>query len=182
MEFWLRSGRAVMYPIYKGTYERFAPLPQDTTSAYRDLMIQWAKDVNRSIDYLETRNEIDSARLAYSGASWGSIWGAVMVHEAGRFKAAVWLFGGLPGHAVLPEADPLNFLPRVRIPVLMINGRNDYICNPLESQVPMFRLLGTPPEHKKYIVMEGGHVPRELPEMYREAIGWLDTYLGPVRQ
>jgi hypothetical protein len=46
----------------------------------------------------------------------------------------------------------------------------------------MFRLLGTPPEHKKHIVMEGGHVPRQLPEMYRQAISWLDTYLGPVRQ
>ena len=64
----------------------------------------------------------------------------------------------------------------------MINGRNDYLCNPLESQVPMFRLLGTPPEHKRHIVMDGGHVPTQLPEVYRQAISWLDTYLGPVRQ
>ena len=181
MAFWLRGGRAVLYPIYKGANDRFAPLPNDGTSAQRDLVSQWAKDIGRSIDYLETRNDIDRARLAYSGASYGAIFGPVMVQTAGRFKAAVWLFGGLLGRALLPESEPLNFLPRVKIPVLMINGQNDYLCAPLESQMPMFRMIGTPVKHKRHLVMEGGHVPRQTSEVFRQAGDWLDKYLGPVR-
>lgn len=179
--FWLRGGRAVLYPIYKGAYDRFAPFPKDGTSAQRDLVSQWAKDIGRSIDYLETRHDIDRARLAYAGASYGAIFGPVMVQTAGRFKAAVWLFGGLLRRTLLPESEPLNFLPRVKIPVLMINGRNDHLCAPLESQVPMFRMLGTLAEHKRHLVMDGGHVPTRISEVFRQAADWLDTYLGPVR-
>jgi eukaryotic-like serine/threonine-protein kinase len=47
LEFIIRSGRAVMIPIYNGTFERGAnadasPWPK-TTSAYRDRMIMWSK-------------------------------------------------------------------------------------------------------------------------------------------
>jgi hypothetical protein len=44
----------------------------------------------------------------------------------------------------------------------------------------MFRLLGTPTEHKRRVVYDTGHdVPRR--EMIKESLNWLDKYLGPVR-
>ena len=47
----------------------------------------------------------------------------------------------------MPEADPVNFASRVKIPVVMLNGRFDFFFPTDTSQEPMFRFLGTPPEH-----------------------------------
>jgi hypothetical protein len=44
----------------------------------------------------------------------------------------------------------------------------------------MFRLLGTPPEHKRHRLFESGHVPLEREEVMKEVLDWLDRYLGPV--
>ena len=80
----------------------------------------------------------------------------------------------------LPEVDVFNFLLRVKIPVLMLNGKNDTFF-PLEtSQKPLFNSLGTEEKDKKMIVYEGGHlVPRS--ELIKETLFWFDKYLGPVK-
>jgi pimeloyl-ACP methyl ester carboxylesterase len=79
-----------------------------------------------------------------------------------------------------PEVDPINFLPRVTVPVLMLNGKYDHFFPVETSQKPFYRLLGTPPDRKRYVVYEGGHsVPRE--KLISETLVWLDRYLGPVR-
>lgn len=54
---------------------------------------------------------------------------------------------------------------------------------PVESsQLPLFRLLGTPAEHKRHVIFEdAGHVPPRL-DVIREILGWLDRYLGPVKR
>ncbi|MBW1885443.1 MAG: protein kinase, partial [Deltaproteobacteria bacterium] len=47
------SGRALVYPIYRAMYDRYIPFnfaPND----WRDRMIEWSKDIGRTIDYLET--------------------------------------------------------------------------------------------------------------------------------
>ena len=58
----------------------------------------------------------------------------------------------------LPEADPFNFLPRVTIPILMLNGRYDDYYPLEESQKPLFRLLGTAPDQKRQLIYESGHL------------------------
>ncbi|MCZ6746691.1 MAG: hypothetical protein O7C74_05690 [Acidobacteria bacterium] len=51
------------------------------------------------------------------------------------------------------------FAPRSTLPVLMINGRNDFLL-PLETSVrPSFALQGAPDEHKRLVILDGGHVP-----------------------
>ena len=75
IDFLVKSGRALMFPIYKDTYERLGTPPDPGTNAERDETIQQAKDLRRSIDYLETRPDIDAARLAYYGVSWGAVLG-----------------------------------------------------------------------------------------------------------
>jgi pimeloyl-ACP methyl ester carboxylesterase len=86
---------------------------------------------------------------------------------------------GLKMERPRPESDPLNYLPRVRIPVLMLNGEYDHYF-PLEtSQKPFLRMLGTPAEQKRHVVFRGGHtVPRAL--LIAESLQWLDRYLGPT--
>ena len=64
--FVVKSGRAVLYPVYKGTYQRSDSLStdiQDSTTFYRDHVIMWAKDLRRAVDYAETRLEL--ARITW---------------------------------------------------------------------------------------------------------------------
>src|SRR5262249_37059470 len=62
LDFVIKSGRAVLFPVYKGTFERGDDLKSfvpNTTNSWRDHVIAWSKDMGRSIDYVETRAEID---------------------------------------------------------------------------------------------------------------------------
>ena len=62
----------------------------------------------------------------------------------------------------------------------MVNGNRDFIF-PLEtSQLPLFRLLGTPEKDKRHLIQDAGHGPLNQ-EIIRESLEWLDRYLGPVR-
>jgi eukaryotic-like serine/threonine-protein kinase len=180
IDFIVRSGRALMFPIYKDTYERLGTLPDAGTVAERDEVIQQVKDLRRSVDYLESRSDIDSQHLAYYGISWGAVQGPINTALEPRFKAAIFAAGGCNNEKVLPEADPMNFAPRVKLPVLMINGRYDFMLPVDSCQEPFFRALGTPPEDKKHILFETGHSPPQLPVM-KESLDWLDRYLGPVK-
>jgi formylglycine-generating enzyme required for sulfatase activity/dienelactone hydrolase len=187
VEFLTRGGRAVLYPLYKGTYERRSgPHPPWGSSADRDRTIQWAKDFSRSIDYLQTRPDIDREKLAFYGFSMGAIYGPLVAAVDGRLKATVLVAGGLPAHGIsccfrpLPEADTFNFAPRDRTPTLMINARGDVITPVETSQLPLFRLLGAPAEDKRYALYDGTHVPTRFQDVIRETLDWLDRYLGPV--
>ena len=56
----IRGGRAVMIPIWKGSYERsdgFHPL-QTEWPAYREHVIQWVTELHQSVDYLQTRGDM----------------------------------------------------------------------------------------------------------------------------
>jgi len=55
LDFILKSGRAVVFPVYKSTFERGDGLQTaypNATISYRDHVIAWSKDLGRSIDYL----------------------------------------------------------------------------------------------------------------------------------
>jgi len=96
-----------------------------------------------------------------------------------RIKAVVLNVGGMVMNKSLPEADQLNYLPRVTQPTLMLNGKHDMFF-PLETaQKPMFDLLGTPAEHKRMIVYGSGHLVPRL-DFVKESLSWYDTYLGKV--
>ena len=181
-DFFVRSGRAVLYPIFEHTYGRGSAVRGDVqvpTIAHRDQMLRWATEMRRSIDYVATRADIDTTRLAYAGVSWGARLGGVMLAVEPRFRTAVLTVAGLGMYEVRPEEDPVNFLPRVRIPVLMPSGRFDSTFPVELSQRPFFRLLGSPAGTKKHLLFDGGHfLPRPL--WVQESLGWLDQYLGPV--
>ena len=142
-------------------------------------MVAWSKDLGRSLDYLETRKEIDRGRIAYFGLSWGGAVAPVMLAVEDRFKVAVLMAGGLSLWGTLPEVDAINFVGRVRTPILMLNGRHDHLFPVETSQRPLFDFFGTPAGQKKQIVYETGHTPPRK-EVIRESLSWLDTYLGPV--
>jgi eukaryotic-like serine/threonine-protein kinase len=181
--FAVKNGRAVVLPILKGTFERRDSLPNDVASNsifWRDHAVMWVKDIRRTIDYLTTRADIDTSRIAFFGHSWGSNQAPITLAVEPRIKTAVLYVAGLGMEDIRPEADPFNFLPHVTTPVLMLNGKYDFFF-PLDvAQKPFFQMLGTPSDRKQWIVYEGGHdVPRVA--LIRETLAWLDKYLGPVR-
>ena len=177
-DFLPRTGRALVYPVYKGTYERQTKAV--SPSQWRDMFVQWSKDLGRTIDYLESRSDFDHDKLAYYGFSVGADHALPIVAVELRLKAAILLAGGLDARVRPPEIEPLNFLPRIKVPVILLAGRNDFYYPVETSQDPLFELLGTPPEHKRHVVFEGaGHVPPRL-DVIREILNWLDRYLGPV--
>jgi len=180
-DFIIRSGRAVLWPIYKGTYERRSEIPQEGPSQTRDRVICWSKDLGRSIDYLETRQDTDRGKLAYYGISMGAAWAPVLTALEERLKTSMLIVGGFYFERYPPEIDAFNFAPRARIPVLMINGRYDFRF-PLESsQLPLFRALGAPGKDKRHVLFDSGHVPPSMTPAIKETLDWLDRYLGPVK-
>jgi len=178
--YFVQSGRALLYPIYQGTYERRPKKPLTGPLAWRDQMIQMCKDLGRSADYLATRPDIDARRLAYDGLSLGAIAALPCVAVTqDRFRTAILHGGALLPRPAPPEIDPLNFAPRIGIPVLMLNGDNDFNYPVQTLQIPLFRLLGSQPTEKRHFIVEGGHVvPRNLTA--KETIVWLDRYRGSV--
>jgi formylglycine-generating enzyme required for sulfatase activity/dienelactone hydrolase len=179
----INSGRALVFPIYKSTFERGDEVRNDypnLTNTFREHVIIWAKDVRRTVDYLESRPDIDRDRIAYLGLSWGAAMAPVYLAVEPRFKAAVLLVPGFYVQRSMPEVEAINFAPRVKIPVLMLNGRFDFFYPEEGTQIPFFHLLGTPEAQKRRVVYETGHnIPR--PDLIRESLDWLDTYLGPIR-
>jgi dienelactone hydrolase len=181
-DFHIKSGRALVIPIYKSIYERQDELKSsmpNMTNQYREHVIMWSKDLMRTVDYLEQTGDFDMDKLAYLGYSWGGRLGPIMIHNEKRFKTGILWIAGLRSQRTLPEADPFNFLPRVTIPILMLNGEYDYYFPVESSQRPMFENLGTPEADKVWKIYDGSHnVPRT--EMMKESLTWLNRYLGPV--
>jgi cephalosporin-C deacetylase-like acetyl esterase len=179
--YWIRymvqSGRAVLFPIYKGTYERRVTTRLGSMGL-RDQLIQICKDLSRSVDYLKTRSDIDGGKIAYHGFSTGAILALPCVALEDRFQTVILQGGALFSVQRPPETDPLNFAPRIHVPVLMVNGKDDFQY-PVSLQLPLFRILGSAPGDKRHFVVDGGHVlPRNL--IVKETLDWLDRYLGPA--
>jgi len=191
MEFLMKSGRTVALPVFWGTLDRddpdnpITPYTQyggyDTgaTTWYRDLLVTWVKELSRTIDYLETRPDIFSGTLGFYGVSWGGFKAPIpLAVEADRFDAAVLAVAGLyPVSTYLPESDTFNFVTRVQMPVLMINGEYDTIAPKATSGLPLYEWLGTAPEHKKMYLAPSSHfMPKDV--LIRETLDWFDRYLG----
>jgi hypothetical protein len=191
LSFFVKNGRAVVYPVYKGTFERgFAALGRltgagsapaasgdGTPHQQAETLIQQVKDLKRCIDYLETRPDIDRRKIAYYGMSEGAILGPQMTAVEERLRASV-LLGGFLTFGGRPEVKAINYVTRVKTPTLMLNGKYDLAFERLTK--PMFDLLGTPAEHKLLKVYETDHIPPRN-EYIKESLAWFDRYLGPVK-
>lgn len=183
IDFLVKSGRAIVYPVFKGTFERRDELNSDLADEsvfYKDHVIMWRKDIGRTIDYIETRPDMLSDKIGYFGWSWGGFMGGIMPAIEKRIKAIVLHVGGMEMNKALPEVDQINYLPRVYQPIIMLNGKHDMFFPVETSQKPMFDLLGTPKKDKKIIIYDAGHrVPRT--ELIKESLLWYDQYLDPVK-
>jgi eukaryotic-like serine/threonine-protein kinase len=178
----VKSGRAVLYPIYKGTYERQSRLALPNASEGLDYFSEHFKDLARSVDYLGTRPDIDKGKLCYLGVSMGAAEGVIYTALLqDKLKTVVLLDGGFFLDPPPPGVDQVDFAPRLKRPVLMVNGKYDYVFSLERAQNPLFRMLGSPDADKRHIVLDAPHdVTERRTELVQDVLAWLDKYLGRV--
>jgi len=176
----VQSGRAVLYPIYNGTYERQSRLALPDAREGLEYFGKHFKDLARSVDYLETRPDIDKGKLAYLGVSMGAAEGVIYTTLLqDKFRTVVLLDGGFDPPP--PGVDQVDFAPRLKRPVLMVNGKYDFVFSLQRAQNPLFRMLGSPDADKRHIVLDAPHdVTERHTELVQEVLAWLDKYLGRV--
>jgi dienelactone hydrolase len=173
IRFLVQTGRAVLCPVFRGTYER----QEQVDDFFNEFTRSWAKEVSRSLDYLQTRPDIDSTRIAYYGFSLGAYVAPIFAALDDRIKTVVMLAGAGLWAGLPPPVDPLNFIPRMKTPVLIVVGKDDFIIGQASARV--LELLGSP--DKKRVLIEGGHSPARLEEVQGEILAWLDAHLGKVQ-
>jgi len=184
------SGRAVLFPIYYGTYERPSERGREwtvqsaaeTPLVYRDWTIRMAQDLRRSIDYLETRDDIDSRCIGYYGYSNGSLLGQIILAVEGRIGTGIFVHGGLLPIDLPRSFDMALYAQRIHVPVLMVNGAEDALLPAKVSQEPTYRILKKAHPDSRYAVYPGGHGEFSLffEQIREDVLGWLDRYMGPV--
>jgi hypothetical protein len=168
----VKDGRAVVYPILKGTFERGGHVDRVVETSMYHCVLE-AKDIFRSLDYLETRPDIQKDRIGYLGFSWGALAGPFVCAVEKRIKVQVLLGGGIY------DRDLLGFVHRCTTPTQMVNGRADGYA---ESQAPMFRNLGTPADQKRHVVFASDHSLGQFQkDVVKVNLDWFDRFLGPVR-
>jgi cephalosporin-C deacetylase-like acetyl esterase len=180
----IKSGRAVFVVALKGYTERLRPVgfvqPNQTTAEYRDKIVNWMTDLRRGLDYLETRNDIDSKKIAFFGLSSGATIGLILAAVDRRYAAVFLAATGIEKSNTqwIAEANIVNFAPHIRGPILMLQGRYDEIVVWKAEAEPLYKLLREP---KRLILFDGGHAPPL--ELFATTIDrWLDETLGPVKK
>jgi len=168
-----------MCPVYKGTFERTDEPIVREGHQYTEWLIKWVKDFSRSVDYLETRSDVNKRKLGYYGHSWGGYMGGIIPAVEKRLTISILILGGLD-RGNYPEDEVINYVSRINIPVLMLNGRYDTNFHFEKTVLTFFNLLGTPEKDKRLVVYDTDHyIPKD--EMIKETLNWLDRYFGLVK-
>jgi tRNA A-37 threonylcarbamoyl transferase component Bud32 len=181
----IKGGRAAIAVVLKGMIERPNPPgskpPPPPSVEFRDLMVLHATELRLGMDYLATRPEFDSTRLAYVGVSFGAGSRLPFAAVDDRFRAVILIGAGIDERIqpTLPEAANYNFAPYIRSPKLMLNGRQDEE-HPWNTRArPLWNLLREP---KELVLLEGvGHHP-PVEQRVLPITAFLDRTLGPVRR
>ena len=175
---------AVIHPVYFETYDRCQSMNDSLDNpkenhTYTEHLVKWVKDFSRSVDYLETREDIDHSKIGYFGWSWGGLMGAIIPALEDRLKLIILMVPGMYSYnKALPEADVINYITRVKKPVLMLNGRYDHVFVYDKDVYPMYQLFGTPEKDKVLKLYDTGHyIPKT--QLIRETLSWLEKYWGP---
>jgi eukaryotic-like serine/threonine-protein kinase len=103
--------------------------------------------------------------------------GGIIPAVENRLKLSILVMGGITGNMEHPITYNINYITRIKIPMLMPNGKYDYAFSYEKSVLPFYKLLGTPPRDKRLVLYETDHyIPKD--EMIKEVLNWLDKYFG----
>jgi hypothetical protein len=159
--------------------------------------IQLIKDLQRAVDVLRARPNVDAARIAYIGISYGGAMGALFVGVERRLKAAVLVVGdgGLVSHLTGPEdlpsmaglscatrvnwframapIEPIRFVPHASPTALLLqNGRSDNLVPAADAE----DVHAAAPEPKTIRWYNAGHSLNQQALFDRHE--WLNGQIG----
>lgn len=177
----VRSGRAVVWPVWYGSFENSGPslmslasLPADQRApTTRDIFMRWRKEFYATVAYLDSTGEFEQG-LGWLGLSLGAIVTHNLLSSTERLDAIVLLSGGNR----LDNPATAKYVETLTTPTLLLNGRYDRIVSPALSQ-RVYDALGTPEADKRLVFYDTGHWPLPRNHIAREMTEWLDRYLGP---
>jgi formylglycine-generating enzyme required for sulfatase activity/DNA-binding winged helix-turn-helix (wHTH) protein len=180
---YIKAGRAVFLVVLRGSGGRepgFVLRLGRASPEYRDMLAKWVIDMERGIDYLETRSEIDTRKIAFWNDSPSEPAGILSAGIQQRYASVILIGGGVrpDWNSLEPEMNPLFFAPHIRAPKLMLNGLYDDHTPERTSIEPFYRLLSEP---KKRASFPAGHLP-PLEIAVPLVNAWLNETLGPVAQ
>ena len=159
-KFIMRSGRAFYTRSTRAprAWRQHQERLSEHDQQYRDHMIMWAKDVGRSVDYLESRRDIAKDKIGFIGFSWGADVAPVCSRRRAADLARRHLVGGVQSAAVVARSGSRELRTTREGPGVDAQWPFRFLLPDGTSQEPMFRLLGTPAEHKRRVVYETSHV------------------------
>ena len=168
--------------------------PLTITAQDRHEQIQVIKDLQRAVDVLRSRPNVDADRIAYEGGSWGGATGALFVGIERRLKAAALVVGhagqvslrtGREGfHRTLSCAtrtawiramapiEPIRFVGHANVPLLLQNGRLDESVPNHEAE----KLHAAAPQPKEVRWYDAGHNLGQTARLDRHR--WLHEKIG----
>ncbi len=178
----LHSGRAVAWPVYHGSYERYFNIDILPKEAWPQVWLEqaraWNRETGLTLDYLESRSDFTGI-FGFLGLSQGALSNWKTLYYQPRLIVGIQLAGGLPywqESSVLEADHQIHYLPRITTPLLMLNGRFDYrVSN--ERIEKANALLGTPDVNKRVVLYDAGHWPLPRNQMRREILTFLDKHL-----
>jgi dipeptidyl aminopeptidase/acylaminoacyl peptidase len=137
-------------------------------------------DAQIACDYIAKRKDLDAERIAFAGVSWGGFVAPYILAIDERIKLGILILFGVQSRDEYPWYDQINYLPRVKIPMLLLAGRYDPDYS-LKQQQAFYDFLGTPENEKEWKIYESTHyIPRK--DAINESLNWLDKYFGPVNK
>ena len=159
-------------------FARRAGEPVRFSTADRAEQIQLIKDLQRAVDVLRARVNVDDERIAYLGISYGGAMGALFVGIERRIKAAVLVVGdgGLVSHYTGPEdynfmaglscevraqwfgamapIEPIRFIPHASPTALFLqSGESDNLVPSADARA----LHAAAPESRAVRWYDAGH-------------------------
>jgi uncharacterized protein len=167
------------------------------TAADRAEQIQLMKDLQRAVDVLRARPNVDDDRIAYVGVSYGGAMGALLVGVERRLKAAALVVGdgGLVSHFTGPEdvafmtglscatrvawfrdmapIEPIRFIPHASPTALLLqSGRTDALVPAPDAEA----LHAAAPEPRTLLWYDAGHGLNA--QAARDRHDWLHARIG----
>ena len=145
---------------------------KDMQSRLRDMQGQSVKDHRHAIDYLESRSDVDSAKIAVVGYSNGGMIVFNLASVDSRIKVAVSSVNPIikQQYSIL---NSFNFAPYItNTPFLMLNGKTDKFSSISDSK-KLFGYIGSKEKEIKFY-NSGHHLPIEWTD---DALDWLNKQL-----
>ena len=176
LDFLIKSGKTLVWPAWKGSLNRMPATRSggDRMRDFRNLYIAWVGDTDKTLDYLETRNDIDTDNIFYLGMSYGALFNTHTLLFENRYKGAILYVGGVfPTYP--PLVDGINHMPRIDTPFLMLNGEQDYLV-PKSAAMYFYQSTGTPEKDKKIVFYDSGHWPLPRNQMIKETLDFIKKY------